>query len=168
MAFYFKISRFFFLVFSFSISYAQSFKIGANIDVRKRDLYLNAQGLYQQNRHQLGMSTGFGLFRAFVQHQAFGQLAVSYEYSLLKKKQFELFTNITVNYNTMQLGKSTKQRLHVLEELAGLSYEIGKKWRFKNTILLGMYSEFLTPSPKNSWLGDNFDFQCTFGFVYEI
>lgn len=106
------------------------------------------------------------MFRAFEQQHLLIQLSPSYEYSFWNNDFIHLYVQTAFSYQTMLLGKTTHQRLHITEELIGFSYEIGQKWKFKNSVLGGLYSEFTRPKALIS--GHHFGFQFTLGLLYEL
>ncbi len=152
--------------FCFTQVFSQTFKVGISTEFKPRDLFLNVNGSFQKENHQVGLVYGLGIQRAFVQNHYFPQLSVNYDYRFLNRDLFQLFATNTFSYSTMRLGRTTHQRLHVLEGYIGFSYEIGNKIRFRNSILGGLYSELISPKPAYFVRKLNLGYQFTIGVLY--
>lgn len=149
-------------------SFSQQIKVGTTVDFKKRDFFLNWNTFIELQEHQIGVGAGVGLTRAIVQNRLLCQFSANYAYCFVQKTNFQLMANNTFSYGTMLLSKTSHQRLHLVEELVGLSYEVGKRWRFKNTILGGFYSEIIQPKPAFSLQKIGIGYQFTIGVLYAI
>ncbi len=157
------------LLFIYTSSFSQTFKADISTDFKRRDFFLNVHGSFSIKNHQIGLGTGFGLQKAISQNNYFPQIFVDYNYCFFSTENVHLFASNYLTYSTMILSRTTKQRLHVIENLAGLSYEIGNKIRFKNAILGGLYSEVFTPKVTTfSVRKISIGYQFTIGLVYVL
>ena len=152
--------------FCFTPIFSQTFKVGVSTEFKPRDLFLNVNGSFQKENHQVGLAYGFGIQRAFVQNHYFPQISANYDYRILNKEIFQLFATNTFSYSTVRLGRTTRQRLHVFEEYVGFSYEVGNKIRFRNTILGGLYGEHISPKSAYFVRKLSLGYQFTIGIVY--
>ncbi|HRO75847.1 MAG TPA: hypothetical protein PLP27_06850 [Crocinitomicaceae bacterium] len=160
---------FFGLLFIYTSSFSQTLKADISTDFKRRDFFLNIHGSFSIEKHQIGLGTGFGLQKAINQNSCLQHVFVDYNYCFFSTENVHLFASNYLAYSTMSLSRATKQRLHVIENLAGLSYEIGNKIRFKNAILGGLYSEFFTPKVTTfSVRKISIGYQFTIGLVYVL
>lgn len=158
---------FFCCLWGILLGYAQSFRIGNSVDLKKRDFFFNTDIYWKKNKHQIGISPGFGITRAFGQQRFFPQAAFSYDYSLIERQYFQFAVNNTMCYSTAPLSRLTGQRLHVLENYYGFSLETGGRIRFRSKLLGGLYHELIQPSNyKIRKIG--FGYQFSIGLVYDL
>jgi|GEM_PF-3712688 len=149
------------------IAGAQSLRIGNSLDFKKRDVFFNLDIYCKKDKHQLGITPGFGIIRAFEQQRFFPQTAFSYDYSLVERQYFQFAVNNTLCYSTVILSKLTGQRLHVLENYYGFSLEAGKRIRFRSKLLGGLYHELIRPAAYKIRKID-FGYQFSIGVVYDL
>lgn len=158
---------FFGFIFIYTSSFSQTFKADISTDFKRRDFFLNVHGSFSIKNHQIGLGTGFGLQKVIIQNSYLPQIFVDYNYCFFSTENVHLFASNYLTYSTMLLSRTSKQRLHTIENLVGFSYEIGRKLRFKNAILGGLYSEIFAPKATNYPVRKiGIGYQFTIGLVY--
>lgn len=144
------------------------FQISVSTELKKRDIFLNVAGNYVMSSHQIGAYAGIGMLRTFNQQVFFPQVGLTYDYLFVSKERLKFGLATQWCFGSFILSESSRQRMNVIENYAGLVLETGKKLKFYTKILTGISDEVISPSVQHPVKTIGLGYQLTLGIKYEF